>query len=113
MRPPRRFTIRGMMVAIAIIAVGVAAEAERRRALYQERASFHAAAEQKWLQRAIDIEATGTTDGGRSNCEWVDTPANRHRQGQHYRDCADHHSRLRIAYERAADRPWESVEGDP
>ncbi len=78
-----RLTLRGMMVAIAIIAVAVAAEAGPRRAFYQQRAAFHAAAEQRWLQRAIDVESTGTPRdaGALSNCEWVDSPANRPQVG--------------------------------
>ena len=116
MRPPRvTFTIRGMMVATAIMALGLAAQVGRRRAFYHERAAFHAAAEQRWLQRAIDVETTGTErDAGPfGNCEWVDTPANRRISGQHFPKCAAYHARFKAAYERAADRPWESVECDP
>jgi hypothetical protein len=113
MQPPRvKLTIRGMRVAIAIMALGLAALAGRRRALYQERAAFHAAAEQRWLRRASDVETTGSTRDASPPCEWVDTPANRHRSSQHYRKNAAYHAWFRTLYERAADRPWELVEPD-
>jgi hypothetical protein len=115
MRPPR-FRLRTLLIAVAVIAAALAVGAERTRRRWvhlREEAALHAEAERLWLQRAIDIESGRPTTDDVSNCRWEDTPANRFREGQHYRENAAHHARLKRSFERAAARPWLPVATAP
>ena len=113
MRVPHvRFTMRRMMVAVAI--AGVVLGARRKSVALQQRAAVHATQEQEWLATASihqqwarrSLNLTGMlrclrqAESDRSFVEYC-------------RRRADYSARLRRKYERLSWRPWLPIEPDP
>jgi hypothetical protein len=91
MRPPR-VTVRLLLIAVSVIALAFWAEQlRRRRAIYLERASRHAGLEAWYREFALE-----STSEGANQC----------------RETAAFYGRLRAKYERAASRPWLTIEPD-
>ena len=87
-----RLTVRGMMVAVAVVAVALSLIVLKRRSDgYRSLAGYHAA-------RAMAESGTGPAESGFARI-WT-------QQGEW-------HKRMREKYERAASRPWMPVEPDP
>jgi hypothetical protein len=114
-RPLRlRITVRGMMIAVAILAILLGAMIEwgrhTRRGYFQQRASLHAHSEavfrdlaQKHLRSAVELEKSSpNADAG---------PI--HRLAAMAASKADHHAAMRRKYDEAAARRALSVEPDP
>jgi Tfp pilus assembly protein PilE len=101
--PQSRFTIRRMMVAVAIVACLLAAamayrsyEGNRRIAKFEARANYHA-----MMDLMTRVERYGPTGAGYNDHIHVRTPRN------------DFHILMHKKYERAALNPWLPVAPDP
>ena len=106
--PRARFTIRRMMVAVAIVALLLGGDVLRRkRSGYLARADAEAARELESRAKVKVYEGAIETSAAPSVAEGY-----RHRV-EMYRDEANHHGRLRRKYARAARYPWLPVEPDP
>jgi hypothetical protein len=119
MRLPRvRFTVRWMMLAVAVAAVVIGGTViARRQRVYRVRAAFHAQQEQvaakrwrHWSQAEVRLSRPpGDRNPPRSDqepqivVEMVDYSRNR----------AAYHARLRVKYERLARYPWLTIAPDP
>ncbi|QEH33288.1 hypothetical protein OJF2_17890 [Aquisphaera giovannonii] len=101
MRSPRlRFSIRSIMVVIAIVSFGFWAKGTlERRAYCQRRAAYWAARERSSLKSATDME-------GDSSATWRAWSAVE-------RESAARYGRLRSKYERGAACPWSMAVPDP
>ncbi len=112
MRVPRvRFTVRQMMVAVAVLSLMLCGEGyrrtreiERRRELYRQRASiFHIRAREfrdAYEKRSSNVFAMN------HGPEFAATPALRLKWAQYYESLA-------CKYEDAASSPWDAVPPDP
>jgi hypothetical protein len=108
-----RFRLRTLLLAVAMIAIvlGVGA-AQRRRALYQQQAAYHAAQEARFVaisrsaarQTALLRRVRSATDSALAFNVW---------QAERARQRAQYHSRIRRKYEDAASHPWILVTPDP
>jgi hypothetical protein len=106
MRRPRvRFTVRRMMVAVAIMAVffGAADGLRRRRESFGQQAK-------RFARKASD-EYNASMSVGR-HATFGPSPLEMRISQAHYQ-LADHYSALKEKYERAASAPWLPVEPDP
>jgi hypothetical protein len=132
MRLPRvRFTVRRMMVAVAIASLSLGAAAgvlrlSRLQTAYRERAALHAgemsnlSAQDTRIYRARErLAAEGVPDPGGYLGLGTRLPAprerieelNDRRNGVLFR--WEWHKKMRAKYERAAERPWLALEPDP
>jgi hypothetical protein len=106
MRLPRmRFTIRRMMVVVAVASVllGITAGLLRRRDSLKRRAEYYARKASRELMSGMSI--TQATTFGPSPMEV--------RMQEAYFKLADHYTVLELKYKRAADHPWLPVGPDP
>jgi hypothetical protein len=125
---PVRFTVRRMMVAVALncISMGVTREVRRlgRQSLEYRRRAVTAAREQRgWRQAMIgrvasEVEAQRLVAVLRTKDQdladlWVLEASVWSRAVSEVREVVAFHARLRQKYQRAASRPWEPVEPDP
>lgn len=100
--PSVRFTIRSLMIVVAIAGLALAGlQVRRRQTTYRQQAAAHAAQEVALRTRA----------------EWAGRMARKgyvpRREEVDSRAQADHHARLKVLYEQAASRPWMSITPDP
>jgi hypothetical protein len=109
MRLPRfRFTVRRLMVAMAIVALLLGGGILGRRSLdYRRLAAFHEQMEQRKERavRGIEILARAANDP-------ADAAAAR-RDAAYEAQIGRHHAALKAKYLRAASRPWLPVPPDP
>jgi hypothetical protein len=99
--PRPRFTLRRLMVAVAIVAIiiGVVVEGERRRARFRELAANHYERGMRWF-----VLFGGESDYQRNMMQlWEE------RVGP----TVEYHATLRDKYEQAARYPWLPVGADP
>ena len=110
--PRVRFTIRRMMLAVAIIAIvaGVTVLASRQR-IYRGRADFYAQLEQAaklrlrhWVLEAVRLSGQRRSDDRRQLAEYM---------VGYSRERASYHARLKVKYGRAARYPWLLFGPDP
>jgi hypothetical protein len=103
MRMPRfRFTVRRMMVAMAVVAVLCGGEVlRRRRAFYLERADLYAKHEDGYLRSVADLTKLAK-----------EVPALRE-AASNIRQLAERAAARRRCYERAARYPWLAIPPDP
>ena len=96
MRVPRvRFTVRRMMVAVAVMAVVLTATVQLR----QRRESFEQRAEEcRRKVSAVYMDEQSARVGNRFNYDPRTTAA--------YYQLVEHYDALRLKYEQAAARPW-------
>ena len=129
MRVPRvRFTVRRMMVAVAIVAVVMGATIEAKRfgrlsRQYQRKAIASAREERLWHRAlrggmASEVEAQQLSAVLRAKDQdladlWAEAASESSGAVRGVREIVAHHARLRRKYEHAASRPWESVAPDP
>lgn len=138
MRLPRlKFTVRMLMVMVAIVAVAFGAEKSRRRwVLYRMKTAAYARMEAGLLQAANREEAEADAlrrraEKKREEAErdkaypqlqrnWLDIAREetmyarmKSEEAESDRRRATFYGRLKEKYKRAANRPWESVEPDP
>jgi hypothetical protein len=101
--PCVRFTVRGMMVAVAILAAFIKVEqAHERYWYYHERVARHDMEERLFRSmngETVTFIVTGSRVAVASRTVVI--------------AAAEVHARLRQKYERAAARPWPPVEPDP
>ena len=99
MRVPRvRFTVRRMMVAVAIVAIIMGAvDLWQNSVSYRSKIAHHAQ-----MERSSVFVIGGD-----------DTPAAHEELARVSRAWTEHHATLRRKYERAAARPWKYVPPDP
>jgi hypothetical protein len=137
-----RFTIRWLMILVAIVAVSLtgiitAVRLKRRADYFRQRAAYFAASE-RFSRQMLGVEVWHLTVFARmreSNAREVRLSKHlspelskvrdertSHLQNEHdelarsveyYRDVAAHEARMKQKYDRAASRPWESVAPDP
>src|SRR4051794_17412363 len=102
MRLPRvRFTLRRMMVAVAILSVACASPLiAKRSSEYRELARFH---EEREAYFSPGYDHSG-------ECSFPPSPPPSPERQAHLRRI---HARMKDKYFRAAYRPWESVAPDP
>jgi hypothetical protein len=107
MRLPRpRFTLRGLIVAVAVLAVAFAAQ--RRWAYYRRMAAYHAQEAARIRHDGVFVYSSGP--GMKSDSWW----AARFREAITERDrAAEIHARMSRRYAHAAFHPWEMVAPDP
>jgi di/tripeptidase len=127
MRLPRvRFTVRRMMIAVAVVAVLIACsfQAVRLHRNYQHyswRVEFHTTMEQgdltlaSSLNNLADVLSSGASRlAGRGFGEEMGQRAKKHfREAERRRVSAKYHAQMKAKYEAAARRPWLDVEPDP
>ena len=108
-RPRVRFTVRRMMVAMAVLAVvmGAVEGLRRRRESFQRRAEMFA---QKVSAAILDEQdyRTSRRSNRRGSPSYYDN-----RTTVAYDQLVEHYDALRVKYEQAADRPWWFVAPDP
>jgi hypothetical protein len=119
MRMPRfRFTVRQMMVAVAIVAIIVGSwlVLSRKVRLYRRLSSTHEVHERNYefLLRRSDQPGRALTDGVYT---WEEGGAARNgpygrRLAREYARRQAAHARMRRAYDRAVSRPWLVIEPD-
>jgi hypothetical protein len=98
-----RITVRWLMVAVAIVALGIGAELTRRRWVHRQRMLWHYTnAERTYRDEAKKIAAAI----GRGRCD-LDLALERRLW------MAKRAAQLRENCERGASRPWESLPPDP
>jgi Tfp pilus assembly protein PilE len=103
-----RFTLRGMMIAVAVIAVLTwIAQAASRWSYYRTRAEHHAAELRNLNADLVPALEFRREMGYFPGCALGQTLFER------VWDEAEWHARLKSKYELAATRPWRSVEPDP
>jgi Tfp pilus assembly protein PilX len=110
MRLPRvRFTMRRMMVVVAVIAMvmGTVAGLQRRRESFERRAQMFA---RRASAAIMDEQAYRTSR--RSNRPGSPFYYDNRTTGA-YSQLVEHYDALRVKYERAAARPWRFVATDP
>jgi hypothetical protein len=101
MRLPRvRFTVRRMMVAVAVVGLlaGLGVEGERRRERFREEAIHH------FVIRS---------DGERARRLWAQLPTVFHERVAAIDAWLSYHERMEEKYDRAASFPWLPVAADP
>ena len=134
MRLPRvRFTVRGMMVAVAVIAVMIPASAGSIRMLKRARyyefwANIYARSEAGELGQLARVEASirrsTNPDIARQRALraglteehvrlFLRDPSNEVRRAAKHRRMADHYDEMRRRFEAASWRPWVHVSRDP
>ena len=106
-----QFTVRRLMVAVAIMALGlgVLVELLRRRASYNQGATYHAAKEAQFKQLDETLESI------RSNLSAYARAMRRvsNREESRTARLVRYHATLKGKYRSAASRPWLPVEPDP
>lgn len=109
MRIPRpRFSMKGLMIVVAISALVVAANAlQQKRSAYLLRAKVESAAEQSAKARTKLYERAVRTSAAESVADEY------RRLVKEYRERAEHHGRMRLKYQNAARFPWMQVPPDP
>ena len=103
MRVPRlRFTLRRMMIAVAVVSIlfGMAAGLWRRHVSFQRQADAYA-------KKSNDEGLRGA----RIDLLWFQSDPELRMRDEHYR-LMDYYDELKVKYERAAARPWLPVESD-
>ena len=137
MRPPRvRFTIRRILLVVAIVALLLTGGEMRARSRNFNRQAVAHAAEEEQCRHVLEVRAGDIDDdlqeekdclkqaestvGGACHTLWVDLAARaRERVEQDRQQLAalreqrDHHRTLKEKYEWAAAHPWERVGPDP
>jgi len=113
MRIPRvRFTVRRMMIAVAVVGIMLGTEKLwRAHVLYAERASYHAGLRTHFLQSPASVAYweqrwTSQREGLKGSYSWPDGPP-------FVTAIAAYHDRLRAKWERASRLPWLPVAPDP
>jgi hypothetical protein len=109
-----RFTIRRLMVVVAVVATMLTAE-KMRRAWWERslKAAEYAAEAKSWSEDASKVERMMVKPRSRSD------PASRQRLAdldgvaRNYRDHERSYRELASKYTRAAARPWLPIEHDP
>lgn len=102
-----RFTIRRMMLATAFFTLALyVGLSYRRSGDYVRQAQFYAHAREVALARARNVES----GAGRLDSESAEEKQKAVDQARRF---ADHFSRMKSRYERAAFLPWLPVERDP
>ena len=113
MRMPRvRFTVRRMMIAVAIVAFLVgggieAARFKRLRASHLDDAAYHARREAEELRNVAQFDRgrrEGATNANDRSIVLMERSS---------RLRVEYHAQLKRKYLRAANRPWQSVTPDP
>jgi hypothetical protein len=122
MRLPRvRFTVRRMIVVVAVIAAvlggGIEVERLRRPYLYRQEAAKFAGNGRYWYERFLDYQqaimgSKKLTHTGDSSTEEM-AEAEMGEAARRYREIIWWSSKMKEKYERAASRPWESVPPGP
>jgi hypothetical protein len=109
---PLRFTVRGLMIILAIqavvLAIGIQLTRNRRESNFREMANMHAELElpARAMQRRFADDA--------HNLEKQGIKATKYRQSEARSAArADYHAALRRKYEQALARGWFTVEDDP
>jgi hypothetical protein len=98
-----RFTVRSLMVAVAIVALGIGTELTRRRWVHCRRiVRFYAVSERHYRDEAKEIAA----EIGRGQRD-LDLALEQRLW------MAERAAQLREKWERSATRPWESLTPDP
>jgi len=127
MRLPRvRFTVRRMMIAVAIVGVLLASGMEarwlhRKHREYVNRASIDSEGERlysEWaawdIKHESDLRSMFKRYGHEGLDDWARRMADYHgRQAAKFTLWANYHARMKAKYEAAARRPWLPVEPDP
>jgi hypothetical protein len=115
MRFPRfRFTIRRMMIVVAIVAVLVTAERLRRIRSYRlQKAEDYSAAEQAYLADVRKFDAQFTTPRAINEAFSSRRIMSLMRSQGRIRKLGEHSGKLKRTYEKAARYPWLPVEPDP
>jgi hypothetical protein len=115
MRLPRlRFTIRGLMVAVAVVAILLMAEKMRRR--WHERslkAAEYAAEAKSWSDDASKVEDMMVKPRSKSDAASRQRLAELDGVARNYRDHERTYGELASRYARAAAHPWLPIETDP
>lgn len=127
-QPMIRFTVRRMMVVVALVAVAIGATLEVKRLgrlsrEYRRRAVTSAREERMWRREAkgevaSELEARCLSDALRAKDQdladlWAEQASASACEIREVGEILNHHARLRRKYERAASRPWEPVAPDP
>jgi hypothetical protein len=130
MRMPRvRFTVRRLIVAIAVIAILLAVGPQirrtihlsrlsagfaRRAAMHDEYESIWREDERKWREREEDDRQLADQSDLRSVADFWREQAERSAvRAEKRKALADYHARMKAKYNAAARRPWLDVEPDP
>jgi hypothetical protein len=115
MRLPRaRFTIRWIMVAVAIVAILLTAEKTRR--VWRERslkAAEYATEAKSWSDDAANVERMMVKPRSRSDAASRQRLAELEEVARNYRNHERSNRELASKYARAAARPWLPIERDP
>jgi hypothetical protein len=115
MRLPRlRFTIRWLMVAVAVMATLLMAE-KMRRAWHERslKAAEYAAEAKSWSDDASKVESMMVRPRSRSDAASRQRLAELGEVARNYRDHERSNWELASKYARAAARPWLPIERDP
>jgi hypothetical protein len=114
MRLPRpRFTIRWLMVVVAVVATLLTAEKMRRN--WRERslmAAAYSAEAKSWSDDASKVESMMVMPRSRSDPASRQRLADLERVARNYRDHERSNRELASRYARAAARPWLPIEPD-
>ena len=114
MRLPRpRFTIRSLMVVVAVVATILTAEKIRRN--WRERslkATAYSAEAKSWSDDASKVERMMVMPRSRSDPASRERLADLEKVARNYRDHERSHRELASQYARAAARPWLPIEPD-
>jgi Tfp pilus assembly protein PilE len=118
--PRVRFTIRLLMIAVAVVAAFLtAARLAYFCRHYQTLASMHASKAADYLQQAEKFErkqewtSRASTTAGQQAGTWERMATVSGAMSQKLRRLASHESRLKQNYERVSRRPWLPVAPDP
>jgi hypothetical protein len=110
-RPRLRFTIRGLMVAVAIVAIILTAEMMRRR--WHERrlkAAEYAAEAKSWSDDAVKVENMMVLPRSKSDAASRQRLAELDGVAKNYREHERSNREMASKYARAAARPWLPIE---
>ena len=110
-RPRLRFKIRGLMVAVAVVAILLTAEKLRRR--WHERslkAAEYAAEAKSWSDDAAKVEQMMVKPRSKSDAASRQRLAELDGVAKNYRDHERSYRELASRFARAAARPWLPIE---
>jgi hypothetical protein len=116
MRMPRvRFTMRWMMILVAVVAVILGGDCYRLRLLrlretYRREVERHGRAA-TWYQKSIDVHPAFIQELRRGGL--TGDVLRTYGTAQDHVPHRDHHRAMERKYQRAFDRPWLAVEPDP
>jgi hypothetical protein len=115
MKLPRlRFTVRRMMIVVAVVATLLAAEKMRRvRRERSLKAADYAAEAKSWSDDASEVESMLVKPRSRSDAASRQRLAELDEVARNYRDHERSNRELASRYARAAARPWLPIERDP